>query len=153
MSRRPAHRKRIVAASLLGLLGVLAGADAATAGFTEDRPSELVKADRAKWPAYDVTPRPDDGANLALSVAKWEGRAGIPGKAFRVWAVGSSWTNALAGKSYWMESAIRQHFPNAPPIEFKSRAGGGCPWNYARGWISQFVLADQPDLIKLGRSR
>jgi hypothetical protein len=94
-----------------------------------------IAAQRAKWPEYDITPRKDDGKNLALSVAKWEGRAGIPGKPFRVWAIGASWT------------AVRERFPKAPPIEFKSHAGSGCPWNYARGWVSQFVLADQPDLI------
>ncbi|HEX3997503.1 MAG TPA: SGNH/GDSL hydrolase family protein [Pirellulales bacterium] len=107
----------------------------------------MVEAERAKWPSYDITPRADDGRNLALSVAKWEGRAGIPGAPFRVWAVGASWTGALASMSYRLEYAIRQQFPNAPPIDFKSQTGNGCPWNYARGWISQFVLADQPDLI------
>jgi hypothetical protein len=90
-------------------------------------------AERAKWPAYDNTPRPDDGRNLALSVAKWERRAGIPGRPFRVWAVGASWTGALASQNYWLVKAIRERFPNAPPIEFKSHTGSGCPWNYARG--------------------
>jgi hypothetical protein len=134
---------------LLGPVVILAGADESgrTPTSKGETPAALVAADRAKWPVYDVTPRPDDGRNLALSVAKWEGKAGIPGKAFRVWAVGSSWTHALSSKTYWLENAVRQRFPNAPPIEFKCRAGGGCPWNYARGWVSQFVLADQPDLI------
>jgi hypothetical protein len=106
-----------------------------------------VAAQRAKWPEYDIFPRPDDGKNLALSVAKWEGRAGIPGEPFRVWAIGASWTAALASQGYRFETAVRERFPKAPPLEFKSHAGSGCPWNYARGWISQFVLADQPDLI------
>jgi hypothetical protein len=44
-------------------------------------------------PRY-LTSRGDDGQNLALSVAKWEGRAGIPGKPFMIWALGSSWTHA-----------------------------------------------------------
>jgi hypothetical protein len=104
-------------------------------------------AERAKYPPYDITPRPDDGKNLALSVAKWEGRAGIPGEPFRVWIVGASWAGALAGQSHWLEKAIRERFPNTPPIAFKSHSGSGCPWNYARGWVSQFVLADSPDLI------
>jgi hypothetical protein len=159
------HTICIVAVAWLGLLAALASAhqtrstptshddqgipaNAAAAGRAPgEKVAALVAADRAQWPAYDVTPRPDDGRNLALSVAKWEGKAGIPGNAYRVWAVGSSWTHALASKSYWLENAIREHFPNAPPIEFKSHSGGGCPWNYARGWVSQFVLADQPDLI------
>lgn len=106
-----------------------------------------VAAVRSKYPSYDITPRENDGQNLALSVAKWEGRAGIPGKPFRVWAVGASWTGALASQSAFLEAAIRERFPKAPPIEFKSHTGSGCPWNYARGWVSQFVLADSPDLI------
>jgi hypothetical protein len=106
-----------------------------------------VAAQRLKYPPYDVTPREGDGRNLALSVAKWEGRAGIPGEPFRVWAVGASWTGALSSRSAHLEAAIRERFPKAPPIEFKSRSGSGCPWNYARGWVSQFVLADSPDLI------
>ncbi|OGA37115.1 MAG: hypothetical protein A3G26_00895 [Betaproteobacteria bacterium RIFCSPLOWO2_12_FULL_65_110] len=61
---------------------------------TRDPLAVKVEAERAQWPAYDITPRPDDGRNLALSVAKWEGRAGIPGKPFRVWFVGASWTCA-----------------------------------------------------------
>ncbi|HET6250906.1 MAG TPA: hypothetical protein VFE47_24670 [Tepidisphaeraceae bacterium] len=126
--------------------GILKRARAATA-LDARQLAERVKADRAKWPEYDITPRADDGRNLALSVAKWEGRAGIPGKPFRVWAVGASWTGGLASMSYRLEDAIHQRFPQAPPIEFKSQTGSGCPWNYARGWISQFVLADQPDLI------
>ena len=106
-----------------------------------------VAAQRLKYPPYDITPREGDGRNLALSVAKWERRAGIPGRPYRVWAIGASWTGALASQSAHLEAAIRERFPNAPPIEFKSHSGSGCPWNYARGWVSQFVLADSPDLI------
>lgn len=114
---------------------------------TREKLAAKVAAERAQWPAYDIRPRPDDGKNLALSVAKWEGRAGIPGEPFRIWFVGASWTDALAATGYRLENAIRQRFPNARPIEFKRHSGSGTPWNYARGWISQFVLADQPDLI------
>ncbi len=111
------------------------------------RLAELVAAQRAGWPDYDTSPRADDGRNLALSVAKWEGRAGIPGEPFRVWAVGASWTAALASTSYRLQYAIQQRFPKAPPVEVMCQAGSGCPWNYARGWIGQFVLAQRPDLI------
>ena len=111
------------------------------------RLAEMVAAQRAGWPEYDLSPRPDDGRNLALSVAKWEGRAGIPGEPFRVWAVGASWTAGLASTGYRLEYAVQQRFPKAPPIELNCHAGSGCPWNYARGWISQFVLANRPDLI------
>lgn len=106
-----------------------------------------VKALRDKYPKYDITPRPDDGKNLALSVAKWEGRAGIPGKPFVVWAVGASWTAGLGSDGKMLEYAIRQRFPQAPPIVYRMFAGSGTPWNYARGWVKQFVIPDQPDLI------
>ncbi len=119
----------------------------AAAPDAKARLAEMVEAQRAGWPEYDISSRADDGRNLALSVAKWEGRAGIPGEPFRVWAVGASWTAALASTSYRLEHAIQQRFPKSPPIEVKCQAGSGCPWNYARGWISQFVLADRPDLI------
>ena len=87
-----------------------------------------------------------DGRNLALSVAKWEGRAGLPGKPFLIWAVGSSWTN-FQGDGYPLIRAIRERFPSAPPIVYKKHAGSGTPWDFARGWIRQFVNAEQPDLI------
>ena len=63
---------------------------------SEAEMSAAYEAERANLPPYEVAPRPDDGKNLALSVAKWEGRAGLPGKPFLIWAVGSSWTNFQA---------------------------------------------------------
>jgi hypothetical protein len=108
--------------------------------------SAAYDVERSLLPAYDVAPRPDDGRNLALSVAKWEGRAGIPGKPFLIWAVGSSWTN-FQGDGYPLIRAIRERFPNAPPIIYKKHTGSGTPWDYARGWVRQFVIAEQPDLI------
>jgi hypothetical protein len=108
--------------------------------------SAAYEADRQALPPYDVTPRPDDGRNLALSVAKWEGRAGLPGKPFVVWAIGSSWTNSQ-GDGYPLIRAIQERFPQAPPVIYKKHAGSGTPWDYARGWMQQFVIADQPDLV------
>lgn len=108
--------------------------------------SAAYEAERANLPPYDVTPRPDDGRNLALSVAKWEGRAGLPGKPFLIWAVGSSWTN-FQGDGYPLIRTIRERFPNAPPIIYKKHAGSGTPWDFARGWVRQFVAAEQPDLV------
>ena len=113
---------------------------------SEAEMSAAYEAERANLPPYDVTPRPDDGKNLALSVAKWEGRAGLPGKPFLIWAVGSSWTN-FQGDGYPLIRAIRERFPNAPPIVYKKHAGSGTPWDFARGWVRQFVRAEQPDLI------
>ncbi len=112
---------------------------------TDEEMSAAYEAERAKYPAYDVSARPDDGRNLALSVAKWDGR-GVPGKPFLIWAVGSSWTN-FQGDGYPLIRMIQERFPNAPPIIYKKHAGSGTPWDFARGWVRQFVVADQPDLV------
>ena len=103
-------------------------------------------AERAHLPPYDLAPRPGDGENLALSVAKWEGRAGIPGKPFVIWALGSSFTDSQ-GDGYELIQAIRQRFPNAPPIIYRKHGGPGTPWEFVHAWVSQFVAAEQPDLI------
>ena len=103
-------------------------------------------AERSHLPPYDIAPRPGDGANLALSVAKWEGRAGIPGKPFVIWALGSSWTDAQKNGDGLIR-AIRERFPQAPPIIYKVHAGSGTPWQYAWGWVKQFVAVEEPDLV------
>jgi hypothetical protein len=103
-------------------------------------------AERGHLPPYDVTPRPGDGKNLALSVAKWEGRAGIPGKPFVIWALGSSFTDRQ-GDGYELVQAIRRRFPKAPPIIYRKHGGPGTPWEFVDGWIKQFVAGEQPDLI------
>jgi hypothetical protein len=113
---------------------------------TEAEMSAAYDAERAHLPLCDLTPRRDDGRNLALSVAKWEGRAGIPGKPFVIWAVGSSWT-AVQRDGYGLTQAIRQRFPHAPAIQYKRHDGAGTPWDYVFGWVRQFVVAEQPDLI------
>jgi len=113
---------------------------------TEAEMAAAYQAERAQLPLCDVTPRPDDGQNLALSVAKWEGRAGIPGKPFVIWSIGSSWTHAQ-GDGYGLMQAIRQRFPQAPEIVYKLHFGAGTPWEFDLGWVRQFVAADQPDLI------
>jgi hypothetical protein len=113
---------------------------------TEAEMAAVYEAHRAKFAAVDLAPRPGDGQNLALSVAKWEGRAGIPGKPFVIWALGSSWT-AAQGDGFGLIHAIRQRFPQAPPIVYKRHCGSGTPWDYAAGWVKQFVAAEQPDLV------
>jgi hypothetical protein len=113
---------------------------------SEAEMSAAYESQRAQLPPYDVTPRPGDGRNLALSVAKWQRRAGIPGKPFVVWALGSSWT-LFQGDGYPLIRAIRQRFPQSPPIVYKRHAGSGTPWDYALGWVRQFAAAEQPDLI------
>ena len=108
--------------------------------------ADAYEATRSHLPAYDTTPQPGDGENLALSVAKWEGKAGIPGKPFVIWAIGSSWTEAQRD-GYGLRYAIQKRFPNAPPIIYKEHDGAGTPWDFAAGWAGGFVAADQPDLV------
>jgi hypothetical protein len=115
-----------------------------TAGEAEM--ADAYVAERAQLPAYDTAPQPGDGSNLALSVAKWEGRAGIPGRPFVIWAIGSSWTEAQKD-GYGLMQAIRKNFPNAPPIIYKEHDGAGTPWDFAACWVKQFVAAEQPDMI------
>ncbi len=102
--------------------------------------------ERANYPAYDPKPQPRDGKNLALSVAKWEGRARIPGKPFVIWALGSSFT-AWQGDGNELIRAIRQRFPHAPPIIYRRHGGPGTPWEFVYAWIKQFVAVEEPDLI------
>ncbi len=78
-----------------------------TATFAEM--SAAYAAERAELPPYDDSPRPGDGRNLALSVAKWQGQ-GIPGKPFVIWAIGSSWTNFL-GDGYPLLRTSANGFP------------------------------------------
>ncbi len=114
-----------------------------TATFEEM--SAAYASERAELPPYDDSPRAGDGRNLALSIAKWQGH-GIPGKPFVIWAIGSSWTN-FQGDGYPLIRAIRERFPGAPEIVYRKHAGSGTPWEYARGWVDQFVAADDPDLV------
>jgi hypothetical protein len=113
---------------------------------TQEEMLAAYAAEHLHLPPYDVTPRPGDGQNLALSVAKWEGRAGISGKPFLIWALGSSWTDAQED-GYGLIDDIRKRFPHAPPIVYKLHAGSGTPWDYVWPWVEQFVAAEQPDLI------
>ena len=113
---------------------------------SEAEMANAYEVERSHLPPYDVTPQPGDGQNLALSVAKWEGKAGIPGKPFVIWAIGSSWTEAQRD-GYGLMYAIHKNFPNAPPVIYHEHDGAGTPWDYAGCWVKQFVGAEQPDLI------
>lgn len=113
---------------------------------TEAEMSDAYEAQRARLPAYDIAPRAGGGKNLALSLAKWEGRAGIPGKPHVIWSIGSSFT-ASQRDGYGLIQAIRKRFPHAPEIVYKRHDGAGTPWDFARGWVQQFVVPDQPDLV------
>jgi hypothetical protein len=108
--------------------------------------TQASQAERANWPAYDVTPHPGDGKNLALMVAKLEGKAGLPGKPFVVWAIGSSFTDRL-GDGHQLIEYIHEHFPHAPTIVYRKHGGPGAPWYYCYTWMRQFIDYEQPDLV------
>ena len=100
---------------------------------------------RAQFPERDLSPRPADGANLALTIRKLE-QGFDPDRPFLIWAVGSSWTGGL-GRGDTLKQRIRERFPNAPEIVYKIAIGSSMPYQYSRGWVNQFVIPDQPDLI------
>lgn len=100
---------------------------------------------RAQWPSRDLSPRPGDGANLALTVRKLKN--GIsPDRPFLVWAIGSSYTNMLGMGEIAIE-IIRRRFPDAPHIVYKKHVGASVTFQYLLGWARQIVIPDQPDLV------
>ena len=100
---------------------------------------------RAQWPARDLAPRPTDGRNLALTVRKLE--QGLdPDRPFRIWAIGSSYTNML-GLGEIPIAILRQRFPNAPDVVYKKHVGASVPFSYLLGWARHIVVPDQPDLV------
>ena len=113
---------------------------------TEQEFSEGYAAWRKKMPSNEIISNSTDGKYLASTIAKLEGKMGIAGKPFLIYGVGSSFTNYLGDLETWRQ-VIRERFPNAPEIVYKSRVGSGCPYDYARGWVHTGVLAEQPDLV------
>lgn len=93
------------------------------------------------YPAQDFS----NGQHLALSLHKLT-HGFHPQRPFRIWAIGSSYTNALGNGEVWQEVIPRQ-FPNAPEIEYTRMVGSGTSWQYVRAWLNQFILHEQPDLI------
>lgn len=113
---------------------------------TEGEFSTAYAAWRTTMPEHRVMTSPDDGQYLAASLAKLEGKLGVPYKPFVIWGVGSSWTNGLDDVEP-VRQAILSRFPNAPDIIYRKQVGSGSPYDYIRGWVHTMVLADQPDLI------
>ncbi|HJN13524.1 MAG TPA: hypothetical protein QF564_32920 [Pirellulaceae bacterium] len=112
-----------------------------------------VKADRgfwrwrAKYPERDLSPRPNDGRNLSLSIRKLT--HGIaPERPFLIWGIGPSYLNFL-GDGTALACHLRQRFPDAPPIVYKKHVGSSVPWRYVLGWAKQLVVPEQPDLVLL----
>ncbi len=94
---------------------------------------------------YTAQPRPDDGANLALTVQKLQ-KGLLPPRPLLIWAIGSSYTNML-GDGKELATLIRQRFPQAPEIAYKKMVGNSAPFQYIRGWVHHLVLPDQPDVV------
>ena len=102
---------------------------------------------RAQYPERDLSPRPGDGRNLALSLRKLT--QGIsPERPFLIWGIGPSYLNFL-GDGTDLACHLRRRFPNAPPIIYKKYVGSSVPWRFVLGWANQIVVPEQPDLVIL----
>lgn len=113
---------------------------------SEDEFSNAYKIERAKMPINQVLRTEEHGKYLSTSIAKLERKIGLPNKPFLIWGVGSSWTNSLDDLEP-IRQAIRLQFPNSPEIIYRKRCGSGTPYDFARGWVHNEILSEQPDLI------
>ena len=112
---------------------------------TETEFSETYADWRTNYPKRDLTPRPEDGKHLALTIQKLQ--HGLdPERSFRVWAIGSSYTNML-GMGETLIQTIRARFPQAPAIVYKKHVGSSMTFDYMCGWAHHVVLPDPPDLV------
>jgi len=98
-------------------------------------------------PEYEASPRPTDGANMALTVEKLE-RGFDPDQPLLIWAIGSSFTNGLGDGSALVEM-LRPRFPNMPKVVYKKTAGNSTSYHFTRGWARHLVVPDQPDVVLL----
>ena len=98
-------------------------------------------------PEYQAPSRPTDGAQMALTLEKLE-KGFDPPRPFLIWAVGSSFTNALRVNPLLLEP-IRKRFPNAPKLVYRKIAGNSTSYHFSHGWARHLVIPDQPDLVVL----
>ena len=75
--------------------GAVAMDDVRLRTATEDELSRAYRAWRSKYPTRDLSPRPTDGANLALTVQKLEGGLD-PDRPFLIWALAPATRTCLA---------------------------------------------------------
>ncbi len=113
---------------------------------TDEEFASAYKIQRAKYPDHITKTTNEHGKYLASTIAKLEGKMGVPGKPFLIWGVGSSFTNSLDDLES-VRQTIRERFPNSPEIVYRKRCGSGTPFDFARGWVQTDVIAEQPDLI------
>ena len=102
---------------------------------------------RAKYPERDLSPRPNDGRYLALSIRKLT-HGFDPERPFLIWGIGPSYLNFL-GDGTDLACHLRKRFPHAPPIVYKKHVGSSVPWRYVLGWAKHVVVPEQPDLVLL----
>ncbi|MCK5802198.1 MAG: hypothetical protein KAI66_05170 [Lentisphaeria bacterium] len=102
---------------------------------------------RSKYPERDLSPRPTDGRNLALSIRKLT-HGFTPPRPFLIWGIGPSYLNFL-GDGTALACHLRKRFPQAPQIVYKKRVGSSVPWRYVLGWAEHEVVSEQPDLVLL----
>ncbi|NNE94336.1 MAG: SGNH/GDSL hydrolase family protein [Verrucomicrobiales bacterium] len=102
---------------------------------------------RSNYPERDLSPRPDDGKNLANFVSKLKHPV-LKDKPLLVMGIGSSYTNML-GNGERLVQWIREKFPDAPPIIYRKHVGSAVNFDFTRGWMRQHVLGQQPDLVIL----
>ena len=98
--------------------------------------------------AADYVPMPpaDAGKHLALTMQKLRNGFAEPDRPFRIWALGSSYTNMLGNGEIWQEE-IPKRFPKVKEVHYQKMVGNSCPWQYLRGWVRHLVVPDPPDLV------
>jgi hypothetical protein len=98
-------------------------------------------------PEFKVVHRPTDGRHLALTVEKLT-RGFDPPRPLLIWAIGSSFTQRQ-GRGNQLIEAIRQRFPQAPPIVYKVMMASSAPDGLTRGHARHLAIPEQPDVVLL----
>jgi len=96
-------------------------------------------------PEYKAPDEKNAGQFLALTIQKL--KMGFdPPRPFRVWALGSSYTNMLGDGSF-LQDGLTKKFPGCPPITYHKMVGNSVTWQYLVGWARHLAIPDKPDLI------
>ena len=96
-------------------------------------------------PEYQAPARSTDGQNMALTIEKLT-HGFDPPRPLLIWAIGSSFTQRQ-GRGNQLIEAIRQRFPQAPPIVYKVMMASSAPDGLTRGHARQLVIPEQPDVV------
>ncbi len=120
-----------------------------TAGWAQEAGDPAFRnSDERPAGAAEYVPQPpaDAGTHLALTMHKLQNGFGEPDRPFRIWALGSSYTNMLGSGEIWQEE-IPKRFPRVREVAYQKMVGNSCPWQYLRGWVKHLVVPDPPDLV------